>query len=269
MTFAFRSFLLAPVLLATSSYAQQGQAVPPQSQSVPAAQTVPANPPASPQTTPPAADLPDSPNANVPVEPQPTGPTAVFDTSMGQMRCRLFSQEAPNAVANFIGLATGKKDWTNPTTKQLEHGVPLYNGTIFHRVIPGFMIQGGDPTGTGMGDPGYLFPDEIVPNLTFDVPGRLAMANSGPNTNGSQFFITVQPYPSLTGNYTIFGQCDSSSVNVANAIADVERDSNDKPLTPVTLNKVTIVPAGQPVPAPPAAVPAAPAPAAPASSNPQ
>ena len=185
---------------------------------------------------------------------------------MGQMRCKLFDKQAPNAVANFIGLATGTRDWTNPTTRQPEHNVPLYSGTTFHRVIPGFMIQGGDPEGTGMGDPGYLFADEIDPNLTFNVAGRLAMANSGPNTNGSQFFITVQPYPSLDGNYTIFGQCDDASVSIATAITQVERDSNDKPLSPVTLTRVTIVPAGQPMPAPPTA-PATPAAAPP--SNPQ
>ena len=265
--FVFRKLVLFPFLLAAPALAQ-GQTTPgsqPATPDAPTAQTAPAPS----QTTPaPAASLPDSPGAAVPAEPQPTGPTAVFDTSMGPMRCRLFNKEAPNAVANFVGLATGAKDWTNPTTHQPEHGVPLYNGTIFHRVIPGFMIQGGDPTGTGMGDPGYMFPDEIVPDLTFDMPGRLAMANSGPNTNGSQFFITEQAYPALDGNYTIFGQCDGSSVSVVKAIAQVERDPNDKPLTPVTLNKVTIIPAGQPVPEPPVEAPTPSAtPAAP--SNPQ
>ncbi len=150
------------------------------------------------------------------------------------------------AVANFIGLATGTKDWTDPTTKKKVHHKPLYDGTTFHRVIPEFMIQGGDPTGTGMGDPGYTFNDEFDPNLNFDVPGRLAMANSGPNTNGSQFFITEQAYDSLNQHYTIFGQCDDPSVPVVKAIARVQRDSDDKPLTPVVLKKVTIVPEGQP-----------------------
>jgi peptidyl-prolyl cis-trans isomerase A (cyclophilin A) len=195
-----------------------------------------------------------------PASPQATGPTAVFDTSMGRMVCRLFSKEAPNTVANFIGLATGTRDWTNPKTHQVMHGKPLYDGTIFHRVIPGFMIQGGDPLGTGEGDPGYTFNDEINPNLNFDVAGRLAMANSGPNTNGSQFFITVAATPWLNQHYTIFGQCDDSSVWVAKSITDVNRDSNNKPLEPVLLEKVTIVPAGQPLP--PAPPPAAPAPAA-------
>ena len=125
------------------------------------------------------------------------------------------------------------------------HNKPLYDGTIFHRVIPEFMIQGGDPTGTGMGDPGYTFEDEFDPDLKFDVPGRLAMANSGPNTNGSQFFITEVPTEHLNQHHTIFGQCDEPSVNVVKTIARVERDPNDKPVTPVVLKKVTIVPEGQ------------------------
>ncbi len=215
--------------------------------------------PATPQTSQPAtsAPLPDSPDSAVKPALQPTGPTVVFDTTMGRMICRLFSKEAPVTVANFVGLATGSKDWTNPETHAREHGVPLYNGTTFHRVIPGFMIQGGDPLGTGMGGPDFMFADEIVPDLTFSVAGRLAMANSGPNTNGSQFFITEAPQPSLDGNYSIFGQCDDPAVSVVRAIARVERDSNDKPLTPVVLSKVTIVPEGQPLPAVPTPAPAA------------
>ena len=117
---------------------------------------------------------------------------------MGRLTCQLFPKQAPKAVANFIGLAKGTKDWTDPRTGLNQHDKPYYNGTIFHRVIPGFMIQGGDPTGTGMGDPGYKFDDEFDPNLNFDLPGRLAMANSGPNTNGSQFFITDRPTRSST-----------------------------------------------------------------------
>ncbi len=227
------------MLLLTASGACAQQTTPP-----------PANPPAA------SPALPDSPDLNVKPTLQPTGPTAVFDTSMGRMVCGLFAKEAPNTVANFVGLADGTKDWTDPATHAKEHAKPLYNGTTFHRVIPGFMVQGGDPTATGMGDPGYMFPDEIVPDLTFNVAGRLAMANSGPNTNGSQFFITEQPYPSLDGNYTIFGQCTPSSVSVVAAITHVERDGQDKPLSPVTLDKVTIVPAGQPLPAAPAGQPA-------------
>jgi peptidyl-prolyl cis-trans isomerase A (cyclophilin A) len=116
-------------------------------------------------------------------------PTAVFDTTAGTLRCTLFEKETPETVANFIGLAGGTKDWKNPVSGATKHGIPLYDGTIFHRVIPDFMIQGGDPAGNGSGDPGYKFKDEIVSTLMFDRPGRLAMANSGPATNGSQFFI--------------------------------------------------------------------------------
>src|SRR5947209_4039566 len=118
------------------------------------------------------------------------GPTAVIDTAAGKMTCKLFPDKAPLGVANFIGLAEGTKDWTNPVSHAKKHGVPLYDGTIFHRVIAEFMIQGGDPAGTGAGDPGYKFKNETSPTVTFDRPGRLAYANSGPDTNGSQFFIT-------------------------------------------------------------------------------
>src|SRR5271169_2453940 len=215
----------------------------------------------TPQTTPPATppasnqELPDSPGTQAHVSPQPTGPTAVLDTSMGRITCKLFSKEAPETVANFVALAEGKKDWTDPATHKKMHGKPLYNGTQFHRVIPDFMIQGGDPTATGMGDPGYMFQDEFDPNLNFDVPGRLAMANSGPNTNGSQFFITEVPTEHLNQKHSIFGQCDDSSILVVKSIARVERDGNDKPVDPVILKKVTIVPEGQPLPPAPSAAP--------------
>ncbi len=178
---------------------------------------------------------------------------------MGRLTCRLYSQQAPITVANFIGLADGTKDWTDPSTLKKVHGQPFYNGTTFHRVIPSFMIQGGDRMGNGMGDPGYLFADEIDPTLTFDVPGRLAMANSGPSTNGSQFFITEDPVPELNGKHTIFGQCDAHSVLLVASIARVERDPNDKPTTPVVIRKVTIVREGQPFPPDPMAAPASPA----------
>lgn len=213
----------------------------------------------------PAPALPDGPQPNVPVQVQPNGPQVVMDTSMGRITCQFFQKQAPNAVANFIGLAQGTKTYTDPRTGQKVHGKPFYDGTTFHRVIPEFMIQGGDPTGTGMGDPGYSFDDEFDPNLNFDVPGRLAMANSGPNTNGSQFFITELPQPSLDQHYTIFGQCDAPSVNVVKTIARVQTDDRDKPVVPVILEKVTIVPEGQPLPPPPA--PSAPAPST-APANP-
>jgi peptidyl-prolyl cis-trans isomerase A (cyclophilin A) len=219
-------------------------------------QTPSANPPQ--QSAPPAAQappeaLPDAPASNAPVVLQPTGPTAVLDTSMGRIACKLFEKEAPETVANFVGLAQGTIVWTDPTTHKKMRNKPLYNGTIFHRVIPEFMVQGGDPTGTGMGDPGYAFKDEFNPDLKFDVPGRLAMANSGPDTNGSQFFITEVPTDYLDGKHTIFGQCDDASLGVVKSIARVQRDSNDKPLTDVVLNKVTIVPDGKPLPPPPTA----------------
>jgi peptidyl-prolyl cis-trans isomerase A (cyclophilin A) len=221
-----RTFLLSGLLVSASLFAQQ---------------TTPSSPSSQ--------DLPDSPDTQVHVAPQPTGPTAIFDTSMGRMTCRLFDKQAPEATANFVGLATGTKDWTDPETKQKMQGKPYFDGTTFHRVIPGFMIQGGDRLGTGMGDPGYLFKDEFDPDLNFDVPGRLAMANSGPDTNGSQFFITEAPDPDLNQHYTIFGQCDPPSVLVVQSIARVNRDGNDKPTDPVMLKKVTIIPAGEPVPA--------------------
>jgi peptidyl-prolyl cis-trans isomerase A (cyclophilin A) len=200
-------------------------------------------------------DLPDAPAATAAALIRPNGPTVVMDTSMGRITCQFYQKQAPKAVANFIGLAEGTQEWTDPATHVKHHGKPYFNGTIFHRVIPGFMIQGGDPTGTGMGDPGYAFRDEFDPNLNFDKPGRLAMANSGPNTNGSQFFITEQAYDSLNQHYSLFGQCDDASVEVVKAIARVPRDGNDKPLTPVVLKKVTIVREGQPLPPAPVAAP--------------
>ena len=167
-------------------------------------------------------------------------PTAVIDTTAGKLTCTLFPDKAPIGVANFIGLATGTKDWTSPVTHQKKHGVPLYDGTIFHRVIPDFMIQGGDPMGTGTGDPGYAFKNETSNDLKFDRPGRLAYANAGPGTNGSQFFITEVAYASLNGGYTIFGQCDAASVTLVKQIARMGRDSNDRPYKPVKINHITI-----------------------------
>ena len=148
-----------------------------------------------------SAPLPDAPSATAQIVPPavPTGPTVVFDTTMGRLTCKLFSQQSPVAVANFIGLAEGSKTWTDPVTQQKVTGKPFYDGTTFHRVIPTFMIQGGDRVGDGSGDAGYFFDNENTPGLTFDVPGRLAMANAGANTNGTQFFITEQAHPELNG----------------------------------------------------------------------
>jgi len=173
-------------------------------------------------------------------------PTAIIDTTAGKMTCTLFPDKAPEGVANFVGLARGTKQWTNPMTGAKKHGVPLYNGTIFHRVIPEFMIQGGDPLGNGQGDPGYKFKNETSPDLRFDRPGRLAYANAGPDTNGSQFFITedVAHSAHLSGGYTIFGQCDDATVELVKKIARMPRDANDRPNDPVKINKITILNAG-------------------------
>ncbi len=167
-------------------------------------------------------------------------PTAIFETTAGNITCTLFPEQAPLTVANFIGLATGTKAWKDPKTGQMMHDVPLYNGTIFHRVIPDFMIQGGDPAGNGSGDPGYSFKDEFSPDLTFDQPGRLAMANSGPNTNGSQFFITEVPTPHLNGHHTIFGQCQD--LDVIKKIARMATDPrNDRPYDPPKIIRIKII----------------------------
>jgi peptidyl-prolyl cis-trans isomerase A (cyclophilin A) len=211
-------------------------------------------------------ELPDAPStvSHAKAPPEPTGPTVVIDTTMGRMVCKLFDKQAPVASANFVGLAEGSKDWVDATTQKKIHHQPFYNGVTFHRVIPGFMIQGGDRLGTGTGDAGYLFANEVDPSLNFDVAGRLAMANAGPGpdgtgTNGSQFFITEVPYPDLNGGYTIFGQCDEHSVLIVASIARVDRDAQDKPREPVIINKVTVVREGQAIPPPPAAAPSGPA----------
>ena len=186
-------------------------------------------------------------------------PTAVITTSAGDMRCELFQDKTPRAVANFIGLAEGTKDWADPKTKAVRHGVPLYDGTVFHRVIPGFMIQGGDPAGTGAGEIGFTIPDEFVASLKFDRPGRLAYANSGPNSSAAQFFITETPQPDLdpclsaggcrrgdrkvpqgTG-YTIFGECDTATVGLVQWIAKMGRDmETNRPIRPVVIKHVRI-----------------------------
>ena len=178
---------------------------------------------------------PDLPAVSLPAEP---GLYAVIYTSMGNIVCRLFEKEDPQTVANFRGLATGTKAWTDPKTGRIKH-TPLYTGTTFHRVIPDFMIQGGDPAGDGTGSPGYKFDNEIDPNHQFDRPGLLAMANSGPNTNGCQFFITVAPAEHLNGNYSMFGEVVSGQ-EVADAISKVPRNGDDKPDTSVKIVKIAI-----------------------------
>jgi len=172
-----------------------------------------------------------------------TEPTAIIHTTAGDLHCTLYPKVAPIGVENFIGLASGTKDWTSPVSHAKKHGVPLYDGTIFHRVIASFMIQGGDPKGDGTGDPGYKFKNETSPTVTFDRPGRVAYANAGPDTNGSQFFITEVPYPSLNGKYTIFGQCDDAAVELVKKIARTATDG-ERPLRPVKITHVEIHRAG-------------------------
>ena len=166
-------------------------------------------------------------------------PTAIIHTTAGDLNCTLLPKVAPSGVENFIGLANGTKDWTSPVTHAKKTGVPLYDGTIFHRVIPEFMIQGGDPLGTGTGDPGYKFKNETSSAVKFDHPGRLAYANAGPNTNGSQFFIPQVPYPSLNGGYTIFGQCDPAAVELVKKIARMAKDG-ERPVRPVKITHIEI-----------------------------
>jgi peptidyl-prolyl cis-trans isomerase A (cyclophilin A) len=167
------------------------------------------------------------------------GTYATFNTSEGTIVCRLFEKEAPKTVANFAELAEGKREWTHPTSRKKSKD-RLYDGTIFHRVIPDFMIQGGDPQGTGTGGPGYQFEDETRGSPhKFDVKGKLAMANAGPNTNGSQFFITVAPTTWLTGKHTIFGEVIEGQ-DVVEKISLVPRGASDRPRKDVVLQSVTI-----------------------------
>jgi peptidyl-prolyl cis-trans isomerase A (cyclophilin A) len=171
------------------------------------------------------------------------GTYAHFTTTHGNFIVRFFDKEAPITVQNFVGLAEGKKAWTDPrTNRQVRR--PYYNNLTFHRIIPKFMIQGGDPTGTGMGGPGFKFNDEISPKLKHDRPGIVSMANAGPNTNGGQFFITVAPYPSLDGHYSVFGEVVEGLDNVI-AISNVPTtgprgNPQNRPLKPVIMKSVRI-----------------------------
>jgi peptidyl-prolyl cis-trans isomerase A (cyclophilin A) len=186
--------------------------------------------------------IPPLPAPAVPA-PEPTGPTAVIETSMGTLTCKLFEKEAPIGVANFVGLASGAKSFKNPTTGVEVKGRHFYDGLHFARVIPDFMIQNNDRPFDPKGDHdiGFHFGNEIAPGLTFDRPGRLAYANAGPNTNNTEFFVTEHPIHRLDGSYTIFGQCDDASVKAVEAIARVPRDDHDKPLAPITIKRVTII----------------------------
>jgi peptidyl-prolyl cis-trans isomerase A (cyclophilin A) len=164
--------------------------------------------------------------------------TATFDTSEGTFKVKLFDDKAPNTVANFVGLAEGTKEWTDPKTGQ-KVKKPFYDGLIFHRVIDGFMIQGGCPMGNGMGGPGYKFADEFGPGLRHDRPALLSMANAGPNTNGSQFFVTLAPTPHLDNRHSVFGEV-VEGLDVVQKIGGVATGRQDRPVTPVVMNKVTI-----------------------------
>jgi len=169
---------------------------------------------------------------------RPAGTYAIFETSQGNIVIKLLDKEAPKTVENFVGLAEGTKEFTNEKTGRKEKR-PFYDGLVFHRVIPDFMIQGGCPHGSGMGGPGYKFADEFHPSLKHSAAGKLSMANSGPNTNGSQFFITVAPTPWLDNRHTIFGEVVEGQ-DVANKISASPRDRSDRPNTPVTINHVKI-----------------------------
>ena len=164
--------------------------------------------------------------------------TATLTTSQGTITIRLFPDHAPKTVRNFVELAEGGREWTDPRTGRASKD-KLYDGTIFHRVIPGFMIQGGDPLGTGTGGPGYKFADEFHPDLTFNRPYLLAMANAGPGTNGSQFFITTVPTPWLTGKHTIFGEVVQGA-DIVDRISNVQTDSRDRPANDVVIESVEI-----------------------------
>ena len=178
---------------------------------------------------------------------------AVFHTTHGKFTVLLFGKDAPVTVENFVGLATGEKEWTNPEGKKIK-GKPLYKDVVFHRIIPNFMIQGGDPTGTGMGDPGYRFEDEFQSGRKFDKPGILAMANAGPGTNGSQFFITVRPTPHLNNRHTIFGEV-VEGYDVVDKMSRVPTSEGDRPTEDVVLKKVELKEKG-PKPAEPKPMPA-------------
>lgn len=163
---------------------------------------------------------------------------ATLKTSMGDVVIQLFEDKAPKTVANFVGLASGTKEWSDPKTGE-KVKKPLYNGTIFHRVIPGFMIQGGDPLGSGMGGPGYRFEDEFHPDLRHTKGGILSMANAGPNTNGSQFFITLAPTLYLDNKHSVFGEVVKGQ-DIIVAIGNTPRDGRDRPVKDVVLKEVVI-----------------------------
>jgi peptidyl-prolyl cis-trans isomerase A (cyclophilin A) len=164
---------------------------------------------------------------------------AHFETSLGNFTAELFESKTPKTVANFTGLVEGTKEWKHPKTGQKHTSTPYYDGIIFHRVIKGFMIQGGDPLGEGYGGPGYQFEDEFHSELRHDRAGILSMANAGPNTNGSQFFVTLGPTPHLDRRHSVFGVV-TEGLDVVQKIGQTQTDRNDRPVTPVVMKKVTI-----------------------------
>nr|WP_276604219.1 peptidylprolyl isomerase [Nannocystis pusilla] len=164
----------------------------------------------------------------------------LFKTPRGVLECELEVERTPKTIANFVGLARGLRPWYDKASDAWVKR-PYYDNTTFHRVIPGFMVQAGDPTGTGLGNPGYLIEDEIDPELIHDAPGVLSMANRGPNTGSAQFFITLNPTPHLDGKHTVFGHCNDAAMRLADDIALVPRDANDKPRDPELLNSAEIV----------------------------
>lgn len=165
--------------------------------------------------------------------------TATLHTNHGDIEVRLFDERAPRTVGNFVGLATGEREWTDPQSGDRMTDQPLYDDVLFHRVIDGFMVQGGDPTGTGRGGPGYQFDDEFHPELSHDGPGILSMANSGPNTNGSQFFITLDAQPHLDNRHAVFGEV-IDGMDIVEEIGNVDTNPQDKPLDDVVLESVEI-----------------------------
>jgi peptidyl-prolyl cis-trans isomerase A (cyclophilin A) len=224
-------------------------APPPQAESAP-----PAAPTPTPVPQPPKAKIPDPLGgkwtlAEATRDIKGSGTlSATIDTSKGKLTCNLYEDKAPSTVANFVGLATGKRSWLDPISGEWVNK-PAYDGTTFHRIIKGFMIQGGDPKGDGSGEPGYVIPDEMWPGATHDRAGLLCMANRGPNTNGAQFFITDSDGPSVKNldrlhSYTIFGSC--TPIDGIHAIANVETGPRDRPVTPVTIQSVKIARASSP-----------------------
>ncbi|KFA90386.1 peptidylprolyl isomerase [Archangium violaceum] len=242
------------LLALTACKDKQAETTPPPSTTPPAAQKPPEAAPATPPADTQAATEPKVhgssavPRTKPPAEnPGPWQKKALegqelfatMDTNQGTIVLRLFSKASPLTVANFVGLATGEQAWTDPKTREMKKGAPLYKDVIFHRVIPGFMIQGGDPEGTGAGSPGYNFEDEVQNGLQFEKLGQLAMANRGPGTNGSQFFITTSVPEHLTGRHTIFGEV-VKGYEVVDRISNVPTGDRNRPQKDVVLKKVTI-----------------------------